>query len=168
MEMQNLRPHPRPTESESTFFFFKILFFPFSPQSPPVHSCIFLVVGSSSCGMWDAASEWSDEQCHVRAQDSNQRNTGTPAAEHPNLTTRPQGQPLKNNNFDNHPHMRVPLWKSESLVKFQYMTEAKKNIRFDTLKWVRGHFISPLLHPPQSWHSSVPMIWPMISPTGED
>ena len=32
-------------------------FFPFSPQSPLVHSCIFLVVGLSSCGMWDAASE---------------------------------------------------------------------------------------------------------------
>ena len=43
--------------------------------------------------MWDAASAWSDEQCHVRAQDSNQRNTGPPAAERTNLTTRPQGQP---------------------------------------------------------------------------
>ena len=29
--------------------FFKILFFPFSPQSSPVHSCIFFVVGPSSC-----------------------------------------------------------------------------------------------------------------------
>ena len=54
------------------FCFLKILFFPFSPQSPPVHSCIFFVVDPSSCGMWDAASVWSDEQCHVRAQDSNQ------------------------------------------------------------------------------------------------
>ena len=54
------------------FFFFKDLIFPFSPQSPPVHSCIFFVVGPSSCGMWDAASAWFDEQCHVRAQDSNQ------------------------------------------------------------------------------------------------
>uniref|UniRef100_A0A9L0IRA6 Acylphosphatase n=1 Tax=Equus asinus TaxID=9793 RepID=A0A9L0IRA6_EQUAS len=27
---------------------------------PPVHSCLFFVVGSSSCGMWDAASAWSD------------------------------------------------------------------------------------------------------------
>src|SRR3712207_2454129 len=43
--------------------------------------------------MWDAASAWSDEQCHVRAQDSNQRNTGLPAAERANLTTRPRGQP---------------------------------------------------------------------------
>ena len=76
------------------FFFLKILFFPFSPQSPPVHSCVFFVVGSSSCGMWDAASAWSDEQCHVRAQDSNRRNTGPPAAERANLTTRPRGQPL--------------------------------------------------------------------------
>ena len=77
------------------FFFLKILLFPFSPQSPPVHSCIFFVVGSSSCGMWDAASAWFDEQCHVRAQDSNQRNTGPPAAERVNLTARPRGQPLR-------------------------------------------------------------------------
>ena len=74
-----------------THFFFN--FFPFSPQSRTVHSCIFLVVGPSSCGMWDAASAWFDEQCHVRAQDSNQRNTVPPAAEHVNLTTRPPGQP---------------------------------------------------------------------------
>ena len=75
-------------------FFLKILFFPFSPQSPPVDSCVFFVVGPSSCGMWDAASAWSDEQCHVRTQDSNRRNTGPPAAECANLTTRPRGQPL--------------------------------------------------------------------------
>ena len=34
--------------------------------------------------MWDAASAWFDEQCHVHAQDSNQRNTGPPAAERAN------------------------------------------------------------------------------------
>src|SRR3712207_2492141 len=45
--------------------------------------------------MWDAASAWFDEQCHVRAQDSNQRNTGPPAAERTDLTTRPRGQPRK-------------------------------------------------------------------------
>ena len=50
-------------------FFLKILFFPCSPQSPPVHSCIFFVVGPSSCSMWDAASAWFDEQCHVHVQD---------------------------------------------------------------------------------------------------
>uniref|UniRef100_A0A8C4PRE4 E1A-binding protein p400 N-terminal domain-containing protein n=1 Tax=Equus asinus asinus TaxID=83772 RepID=A0A8C4PRE4_EQUAS len=61
---------------------------------PLVHSCIFFVVGPSSCGTWDAASAWFDEQCHVRAQDSNQRNTGPPAAERANLTTWPRGQPL--------------------------------------------------------------------------
>ena len=43
--------------------------------------------------MWDAASAWLEEQCHVRAQDSNQRNTGPHAAESANLTTRLQGQP---------------------------------------------------------------------------
>ena len=76
------------------FFFLKILFFfPFSPQSPPVHSCIFFVVGPSSCGMWDAASAWFDEQCHLRAQDSNQRNTVPPAAECVNSTTQPWGLP---------------------------------------------------------------------------
>ena len=79
------------------FFFIKIFyFFPFCPQSPPVHSCIFFVVCPSSCGMWDAASVWLDVQCHVRAQDSNQQNTGPPAAERANLTTRPRGQPHEN------------------------------------------------------------------------
>ena len=84
--------------SQNLFFFFKIFFFyffPFSPQSPQVHSCIFFIVGPSSCGMWDAASAWLNEQCHVRAQDSNQQNTGLPAAERVDLTTQPQGQPLK-------------------------------------------------------------------------
>ena len=50
-------------------------------------------MGPPSCGIWDAASAWLDEQCHVRAQDSNQRDTGPPAAERTNLTTRPRGQP---------------------------------------------------------------------------
>ena len=85
--------HLNAKSNQKNIFFLKILFFPFSPQSPPVHSCIFLVVGSYSCGMWDAASAWFDEQCHVRTPDSNQRNTGTPAAERANLTTRPRGQP---------------------------------------------------------------------------
>ena len=56
--------------------FFKNFIFPFSSQSPPVHSCVFLVVGPFSRGMWDAASAWPDEQCCVRAQDLNQRNPG--------------------------------------------------------------------------------------------
>ena len=56
-------------------------------------------MGPSSCGMWDAASAWFDEQCHVRAQDSNQRDTGPPAAERANLTTRPRGQPLSLTTF---------------------------------------------------------------------
>ena len=50
----------------------------FSPQIPPVHSCIILVLGTSGSGMWDAASAWLDEQCHVRAQDLNQWNPGLP------------------------------------------------------------------------------------------
>ena len=47
-------------------FFLKILFFPFSPQSPLVHSCIFFVVCPSSCSMWDSASAWFDEQSAPR------------------------------------------------------------------------------------------------------
>uniref|UniRef100_F6Y548 Leucine rich repeat containing 75A n=1 Tax=Equus caballus TaxID=9796 RepID=F6Y548_HORSE len=43
--------------------------------------------------MWDAASAWPDEPCHIHAQDLNQRNTGPPAAEWANLTTRPWGLP---------------------------------------------------------------------------
>ena len=81
--------------TEGIFLFLKILFFLFSPQSPPVYSCIFFVVGPSNCGTRDAAPAWFDEQCHVRAQDSNQRNTGPPAAERTNSTTWPRGQPLK-------------------------------------------------------------------------
>ena len=57
------------------FFFLEDFIFPFSPQSPLVHSCIFLVVGPS-CGMCDAASAWLDERCHVHAQDLNWRNPG--------------------------------------------------------------------------------------------
>ena len=49
--------------------------------------------------MWDAASVWLDEGCHVRTQDSNWRNTGLPAAERANLTTRPRGQPLVSTSF---------------------------------------------------------------------
>uniref|UniRef100_A0A9L0SS52 Alkaline ceramidase n=3 Tax=Equus TaxID=9789 RepID=A0A9L0SS52_HORSE len=54
-----------------------------------------------SCGMWDAASVWFAEQCHVRAQDSNQRNTGPPAAEHANLTAQPRCQPPQGNTVSN-------------------------------------------------------------------
>ena len=59
-------------------FIFKDFLFPFSPQSPPVHRRVFffLVVGPSSCGMWDTVSAWPDERCHVRAQDPNQGNSG--------------------------------------------------------------------------------------------
>ena len=98
LEKHNLNLTTRKHYAICVFFFFlKILFFSFFlflPKSPRVHGCIFFVVGSSSCGMWDAASAWFDEQYHVRAQDSNQRNTGPPAAERANLTTWPRGQPL--------------------------------------------------------------------------
>ena len=73
------------------FFFFKI--FSFFSQSPPVHSCVFLVVGPSSCGMWDATSAWLDEWRHIRAQDSNRWNSGLPKQNMRTLTTQPWGQP---------------------------------------------------------------------------
>ena len=109
-------------------FFLKILFFPFSPQSTPVHSCIFFVVGPSSCGMWDTASAWSDEQCHVRAQDSNQRNTGPPAAERTNLTARPRGQPLKIQTFMN----ICLLWHQQlqNITAKKYMNKANLNFNY--------------------------------------
>ena len=77
------------------FFFFKdfFIFFLFLPKAPRYIVVYSSLWGPSSCGMWDAASAWFDEQCHVCAQDSNQRNTGPPAAERANLTTRPRGQP---------------------------------------------------------------------------
>ena len=73
----------------------RFYFFPLSPQSPLVHICTFFIVGPSSCGMWDAASAWFDEQCHFHARDSKKQNTGPPGAERANLTTRPRGQPLE-------------------------------------------------------------------------
>ena len=79
---------------EVTCLFLKILSFSFFSPKPPVHSCIFFIAGPG-CGMWDAASVRFDEQCHVCTQDSNQRNTGPPAVERANLTTRPWGQPPK-------------------------------------------------------------------------
>ena len=75
------------------FFFFQRFYFSFFSQSPPVHSCVFLVVGPSSCGMRDATLVWLDERCHVRAQDSTQWSPGPPEAEHVNLTTQPRGRP---------------------------------------------------------------------------
>ena len=60
------------------FFFFLRFYFSFFSPKPPIHSCIFLVVGPSSCGMWDATSAWLDEQCHVLAQDPNRQNPRLP------------------------------------------------------------------------------------------
>ena len=60
---------------DKIFFLLKILFSPKAPRYI-VHSCVFLVVGPSSCGMWDATSAWPEEWCHVHAQDSNWWNPG--------------------------------------------------------------------------------------------
>ena len=56
---------------EGLSLFFKIFYFSFFSQRPLVHSCVFLVMGPSSSGMWDAASAWLDERCHVHTQDLN-------------------------------------------------------------------------------------------------
>uniref|UniRef100_A0A9L0TKW0 M-phase specific PLK1 interacting protein n=1 Tax=Equus caballus TaxID=9796 RepID=A0A9L0TKW0_HORSE len=40
-------------------------------RCPLVHGCVFSVVNSSSCGMWDVASAWLEERCHVHSQDLN-------------------------------------------------------------------------------------------------
>ena len=44
-----------------------LLFLPKSLQ----YIVVYIVVGPSSCGMWDAASAWPNEQCHISAQDPN-------------------------------------------------------------------------------------------------
>ena len=46
--------------------------------------------------MWDTASAWPDEWCHVRTQDPNQRNSGPQkrVCELNYLTTWPLNQPL--------------------------------------------------------------------------
>ena len=56
-----------------TIFF---IFFLFLPKPPSTHLCIFLVVGPSSCGMWNAASAWPDKWCHVHTEDSNWETLG--------------------------------------------------------------------------------------------
>ena len=71
-----------------SFFLFFLLYL---PQSPCTQLYI-LVAGPPSCGLlWDAASTWADERCHVCAQDAN---PGPPAAERKNLTTQPRSRPL--------------------------------------------------------------------------
>ena len=73
------RLHTEEWEVAALDFFF----FCFISSTPfPSHTQLYiLVAGPSNCGMWDAASTWPDEQCHVRAQDPNpglpQRSTRT-------------------------------------------------------------------------------------------
>ena len=49
--------------------------------------------------MWDAASAWPDEWCHVHAQDPNPAKPWAAEVEHTNLTTQPQGWSLANITF---------------------------------------------------------------------
>ena len=53
-------------------------FLSFFSSNPPGTQLFILVAGPSSCGMWNAASAWPDEQCHVCTQDLNQQNLGPP------------------------------------------------------------------------------------------
>ena len=62
-------------------------FFCFSPQIPPVHSCIFF-----SCGMWDTASVWAIELCHAPARIQTSKTLGC-RSRVLNLTTWPRGRP---------------------------------------------------------------------------
>ena len=59
---------------QSSLFFFLL----YLPKSPLVHRLYILVAGPSSCAMWDTASTWPDEQCHVHTQDPNRWNPGSP------------------------------------------------------------------------------------------
>ena len=53
-----------------------LFYFCFFSPNPPSTWLYILLVGHSSCGTWDAASPWPNEQCHVCGQDPNQRNPG--------------------------------------------------------------------------------------------
>ena len=66
-------PEASQEDNELCFLFFPLFFF--SPK-PPSTQLYILVVGPSSCGMWDAAWAWPDERCHVCAQDPNRRKSG--------------------------------------------------------------------------------------------
>ena len=52
--------------------FFFLLFLP----NPPQYLVAYLVLGLSSCGMWDTTSAWPYEQCHVCVQDPNGETLG--------------------------------------------------------------------------------------------
>ena len=79
--------------------------FCFSPK-PSITYLHILGVGPSSCGMWDAASAWLDEWCHVCAQDPNQWNPGPLKWRVlKNLTTWPWGQ-LPHNEFFDYLHVQ--------------------------------------------------------------
>ena len=57
------------------FTILTVCFLLFLPKSP-WYIVVYFSCGSSSCGVWDAASTWLDERCHVRAQDPNWLNPG--------------------------------------------------------------------------------------------
>ena len=120
-----------------SIYFLRFYFFPFSPQSPLVHRCIFFIVAPSSCGMWDAASAWFDEQCHVCTEDLNQWNTGPPAVERTNLITGPWGQP---------PHIYISGASYLSFISFLLWYHVYCYfVIFYSLQWGSVHLSSHLL-----------------------
>ena len=66
---------PELTSVANLLLFFSFFFF--SPKSPSTYLYI-LVVSPSGCAMWDTASAWPDEWCHVHGQDPNRPDPGPP------------------------------------------------------------------------------------------
>ena len=73
------------------FFLFPAFFSP----NPPSTWLYVIVVGPSSCGMWDAASAWSDLAVPRLCPGSEPAKPWDAEAERANLTTRPGCWPLK-------------------------------------------------------------------------
>ena len=69
--------------SVANLLFFFFLFFP-----KPLPSYI-LVAGPYGCALWDTASAWPDERCHVRAQDYEPVKPWAAEAKLMTLTTEP-------------------------------------------------------------------------------
>ena len=57
----NVKIYPTSVLRETEFFFLRFYFSFFSSKPSGTQLYIFLVVGPSSCGMWDATSAWLNE-----------------------------------------------------------------------------------------------------------
>ena len=79
------------TVANLLFSFLSTFFFSLNPPSTELY---ILVVGPSSCGMWDAASMWPDDWRPCLRPGFEPAKPWVTVAECANLTTRPQGWPL--------------------------------------------------------------------------